>query len=350
MKTAPRKEETMEYRLDQAAEDGDFSGAAGGDTGDGAVRAFAWGLADRSGERKNRPDTKFGIASGCKVFTAVAILRLVEEGKLSLESVLAECLDETFPNFDRNITVHQLLTHTSGVPDYFDEAIMDDFEELWKELPMYTIRSPADFLPLFRDSGMMFGPGERFHYNNAGYILLGLIVEQASGMRFTDYVEKHVFRPAGMKDSGYWPLDRLPSNTATGYIDEEDGTWRTNVYSLPVQGGSDGGAFTTVPDMHKFWDALLGRRLLREELTAKLLTRHAADEGGDGYGYGVWVDMEDGRAERIHVMGYDPGVSFHSAIYPASGAVFTAVSNKSEGAYPMMEAFEGYLQSTEGNQ
>ncbi|WP_156484872.1 serine hydrolase domain-containing protein [Bhargavaea cecembensis] len=349
MKIAPRKKEAMEIGLGKAAENKGFSGAVGADMGDGEVRTFAWGLADRTGERENLPDTKFGIASGCKVFTAVAVLRLVEEGKLSLESTLEECLDETFPDFDRNITVHQLLTHTSGVPDYFDEAVMDDFQELWKDLPMYTIRSLKDFLPLFRDRGMMFTPGERFHYNNAGYILLGLIVEQASGIRFTDYVEEHIFRPAGMTDSGYWPLDRLPKNTATGYIDEEDGTWRTNVYSLPVQGGSDGGAFTTVPDMHKFWDALLRRHLLGEELTALMLTRQAADEDGDGYGYGVWVDMADGHAERIHVMGYDPGVSFHSAIYPSSGAVFTAASNKSKGAYPMMEAFEEHLHFKEGN-
>jgi len=340
--------ETLDHLLHAAAGEKGFSGAVAAQTGDGGLRTLAWGLADRSGERENRYDTKFGIASGCKVFTAVAVLQLVEEGKLTLESTLAECLIEAFPQFDQTITVHQLLTHTSGVPDYFDEAVMEDFEELWKELPMYMVRNLKDFLPLFRDGSMMFAPGERFHYNNAGYILLGLIVEQVSGMRFTDYVEKKVFNRAGMTDSGYWPFDRLPNNTATGYIDEEGGTWRTNVYSLPVQGGSDGGAFTTVPDMHKFWDALLGRRLLGEELTARMLTRHAADKDGDGYGYGVWVDMADGRAERIHVMGYDPGVSFHSAIYPSSGAVFTAVSNKSQGAYPMMEAFEGHLHVMEG--
>ena len=332
-----------EQQMENAARNDGFSGAVAAEDEEGMSLTAAWGLANRSDERENREGTRFGIASGCKIFTAVAVLQLIARRKLSLDSRLADCLDEDFPHFDRGVSVHHLLTHTSGVPDYFDEAVMDDFEELWQEYPMYTMRELRDFLPIFRNQKMMFRAGEKFHYNNAGYILLGLIVERASGMRFTDYVEEHIFRPAHMIDSGYWPLDRLPKNTATGYIDEDDGTWRSNAYSIPVMGGSDGGAFTTAPDMQKFWHALLGHRLLNEEFTQLLLTRHAGREGGDGYGYGVWINTEGNRIKKFHVMGYDPGVSFHSAVYPENGAIFTAASNRSDGAHSMMAAFEEFM-------
>jgi len=215
------------------------------------------GYAQRSDELPIMPDTRFGIASGCKILTAVAIGQLVEQGKLTYESRLSEVLDIDFPLWDESITVQQLLTHTAGIPDYFDEEEMHDFASLWKERPVYAMREPGDFLPMFRNLPMKFAPGERFHYNNAGYIVLGLIIEQQSGTSFAEYVEEHVFRRCGMEDSGYFEADRLPRNTATGYVDHEDGSWTSNVFSIPVKGGADGGAYTTGQDMLRFWNALL---------------------------------------------------------------------------------------------
>ncbi|MFD2879366.1 serine hydrolase domain-containing protein [Paenibacillus rhizoplanae] len=106
-----------------------------------------------------------------------------------------------FPLFDPEITVHELLTHSSGIPDYFDEETMEDFAALWNDTPMYTLRRPVDFLPMFAALPMKFSPGERFHYNNAGYIMLSLLIETVSGMKFTDYVEQHIF-PA-LRDAGF---------------------------------------------------------------------------------------------------------------------------------------------------
>lgn len=100
----------------------------------------------------------------------------------------------------------------------------------------------------------MFQPGERFHYHNAGYILLGLIVEELTGLEFTEYIDKNIFLPCEMKNSGYFSMDQLPKNTALGYIDEENGAWRTNVYSLPIKGSADGGAYITTSDMFRFWE------------------------------------------------------------------------------------------------
>ena len=139
---------------------------------------------------------------------------------------------------------------------------MDDFEELWEMLPMYKIKEGKNFLPLFQNENMKFAPGERFSYNNAGFILLGLIVEKISGVKFTEYIEKNVFEPCNMSDSGYFSMDNLPERTALGYVfDEVRGSYKTNIYSLPIVGGADGGAFTTAEDMVKFWVTKLLRQI-----------------------------------------------------------------------------------------
>ncbi|MFC4683661.1 serine hydrolase [Exiguobacterium sp. s149] len=299
------------------------------------------GYANRAERIENRTSTRFGIASGCKLFTAIAVCQLIEQGKLAFTSTLGECLTIDFPTFDPAVTVEQLLTHTSGIPDYFDESVMVDFEELWRQRPMYHIRQLRDFLPMFQHEPMRQERGVS-QYNNAGYIVLGLIVEQASGLIFSDYIERFVFKPADMTDSGYFSLDALPAHTALGYIDHADGSWRTNHYSIPVKGGADGGAFVTAQDMAKLWNALLGHRLLGEEMTSRLLTPHVkVNDKGVHYGYGLWIQLDANRhVFKYHVMGYDPGVSFHSAYYPATDIVSVVCSNESDGAFDLMKVIE----------
>nr|WP_286184964.1 serine hydrolase domain-containing protein [Bacillus sp. SD075] len=160
-----------------------------------------------------------------------------------MDSKLKDCLSIVFPDFHQNVTIHHLLTHTSDIPDYFDEEVMNDFEQIWQKKPMCHMENSKDFLPMFQDEVIMFEPGERFHYNNVGYILLGLIVEELTGNKFSEYIVNNIFRPCEMKDSGYFSMDQLPENTALGYIDEENGAWRTNVYFLLIKGGADGGAY-----------------------------------------------------------------------------------------------------------
>ncbi|MFS0634905.1 serine hydrolase [Mesobacillus foraminis] len=335
----------------EAQKKNDFSGAILIKDKNTIFAEKSYGYANRSELIKNKIDTAFGIASGCKLFTSIAICQLAEKGKLSLETLLADCLNAPFPHFDKDITIHHLLTHTAGIPDYFDEEVMDDFEELWIQNPMYRLRSLESFLPLFQNQPMKFRAGERFHYNNAGYILLGLIVEQASRLSFTDYVEENIFKRTGMVHSGYFEFDSLPKNTALGYIDFPDGTWKTNIYSLPVKGGSDGGAFVTVHDMAKLWDALIQNQLISEEYTLKLLTPHIATNSENSfYGYGVWIQNNEEGVLKYHLMGYDPGVSFHSAFYPGTSTSTVICSNKSEGAYDMMKEIEKViLQPTESS-
>ncbi|WEG12111.1 serine hydrolase [Pullulanibacillus sp. KACC 23026] len=302
---------------------------------------LSYGYANRSEQIENSTDTRFGIASGCKLFTSIAICQLVEAGKLTFETKLEDCLDVHFPNFDKEITVHHLLTHTSGIPDYFDEEVMDDFEELWVKNPMYLIRNLIDFLPLFQNQPMKLKLGERFHYNNAGYILLGLIVEQASQLNFSKYIEENIFKKAGMTNSGYFEFDSFPRHTALGYIDLPNGKWKTNIYSLPVKGGSDGGAYVTVNDMAILWDSLINNQLLNEEQTKKLLTPYVRTNDKNGYyGYGLWIEKNDSEIFKYHIMGYDPGVSFHSTFYPETSIKTVICSNKSQGAFDIMREIE----------
>ncbi|QVY59684.1 serine hydrolase domain-containing protein [Cytobacillus gottheilii] len=300
----------------------------------------SYGYANRSEKIKNQSKTRYGIASGCKIFTAIAICQLVEEGKISFSSKLNECIDIDFPYFDQNVTIQQLLTHTSGIPDYFDEEEMDNYEELWVTTPMYHIRDLQDFLPLFQNKKMQDAAGSTFHYNNAGYIVLGLIVEKVSGLTFSDYIERFVFQKAGMMESGYFEMDELPAKVALGYVKKPDGGWKTNTYSLPAKSASDGGAYVTAEDMIHFWEALLNGQLLTPEMTQTLLKSTAEIDEDLFYGYGVYILKEEEAVVKYILMGYDPGVNFRSVYYPDKQLSIVVCSNESDGAYEILKEIE----------
>ncbi|MGE7760408.1 serine hydrolase domain-containing protein [Peribacillus sp. NPDC097895] len=334
----------LSRRINETSKQIEFSGVIGVKAGDVLIHSSAHGYSNRSDEMMNTTETRFGIASGCKLFTAIAICQLIQKGKLKFNSQLKDCLSIVFPDFHQNVTIHHLLTHTSGIPDYFDENVMADFEELWQKNPMYHIKRLKDFLPMFQNDMMMFEPGERFHYNNAGYILLGLIVEELTGLEFSEYIDNNIFLPCEMRDSGYFSMDKLPKKTALGYIDDENGTWRTNVYSLPIKGGADGGAYITASDMFRFWEGLFSNQLLNQEYTNLLLKPHiSTKDEGEYYGYGVWINKKNDEIFKYHLMGYDPGVSFNSAVYPANRIKTVITSNESMGPYDITCAIEKEL-------
>ena len=141
---------------------------------------------------------------------------------------------------------------------------------------------------------MKFTPGERFSYCNAGYILLGSIVEKICGVSFQQYVETNIFRPSNMKDSGFFAMDCLPSRTAYGYLKKGNDEWRTNIYTVPIIGGSDGGAFTTAFDVAAFWNALFSCDLVSRSTLTTMLTPHVATAEKDvHYGYGMWMTKQN---------------------------------------------------------
>lgn len=200
------------------------------------------GFADLANEIPNTIETKFASASAGKVFVAVAILQLIEQGHIKFDDTLGELLDVDLHSIDPDVTVKQLLNHTSGVPDYFDESVMDEYEELWVDYPNYKIRHNNDLFPLFINKPMMYEKGERFQYNNSGYVLLASIIEKVTGMYFDDYLKKNIFDVCDMKSTGYYAFDRLPARCANSYIycpDTND--FRTNIYSTDVKGTGAGG-------------------------------------------------------------------------------------------------------------
>jgi CubicO group peptidase (beta-lactamase class C family) len=308
----------------------------------------AYGYANRAESLPNQIDTRFQMASGCKIFTAVAICQLVEQGRLSFDARLQDCVDAGFPNFDARVTVRHLLTHTSGITSYFEEDVNPDYEALWQNLPVYGMRETRDFLPLFQHKMQKFEPGARFEYNDGGFILLGLIVEAVSGLSFADYVTSYVFQPANMADSGYFCADRLPPRTALAYIEEKDGSWRTNTFAVPIVGGPDGGAYTTASDMVRFWDALFAYKLLGSEMTETMLSSHVRAEGaraGVHYGYGVWMFVCDDGTRIPYVEGWDPGVAFLSAIHLREKTTTTILGNTNRSVWRIYDVISEVIES-----
>jgi CubicO group peptidase (beta-lactamase class C family) len=303
------------------------------------VFSKGYGFANRAESIPNKVDTRFQMASGCKIFTSVAVCQLVQKGLISFDTPLKDCLDISFPEFSPDITVHHLLTHSSGITSYFEEDVNPDYEALWRELPMYRVRTPRDFLPLFQHKKMKFAPGERFEYNDGGYIILGLIIEQQTKMSFYKYVEENVLAPCAMTDSGYFATDRLPARTAYAYIyNKDDDRYRTNFFAVPIVGGPDGGAYTTAFDMTRFWRSLFDHRVLNKRLTEKLLCPHmAAESEGQHiyYGYGVWMIKRNDRVVSYYVEGWDPGAAFISAFHPKGEILITIIGNTNKPIWPI---------------
>lgn len=297
------------------------------------------GWADLANQVPNTINTKFASASAGKVFVAVGILQLIQQGRLRFQDTLGSLLNLDLHGIDPLVTVEQLLTHTSGVPDYFDESVMDEYEELWAEYPNYKIRHNADLLPLFIHKKMMYPRGERFQYNNTGYVLLAMILERIAGVEFDVYLREHIFDVCGMKDTGYYELDRLPARCANNYIyDGDSNSYRTNIYSVDAKGTGAGGAFVTVPDIICFWERLTNGKLLSPDLVSRMLSRQSGD-GSDAeegyYGFGVWI-MGGGGMDIPYFQGCDPGVSFLSEYHPEKEMITVLVSNYGDNVWEEM--------------
>ena len=331
----------------------DFRGVAFVTRNGKEVYQHIGGFADLPNEIPNTLNTRFATASAGKVFVAVGILQLIEQGKLHLEDTLGNVLTMDLGQIDPDVTIRQLLTHTSGVPDYFDESVMDDYEELWIDFPNYRIRHNNDLFPLFLNKPMMYPKGEKFQYNNTGFVLLASVIEKITGQYFDEYLRDHVFRKCGMESTGYYELDRLPARCANNYIYcPETGDYRTNIFSVDAKGTGAGGAFVTVPDTLKFWDALVRGKLISKELVSQMFRKQSGD-GSDPeegwYGFGLWIINNPNGVDIPYFQGCDPGVSFISEYNPNTNTVAVLVSNYGDNVWQEMrkirEALYGNLGS-----
>ncbi len=232
----------------KASEAGDFSGAILIARDGVPVFEEAWGYADRDKKIPNTTGTKFNIGSINKSFTSLAVLKLVADGKLSLDDTIGRFLPD-YPNKDAaaRVTVRHLLEMSSGIGDFFGER----FDAADKE----KILTLADYLPLFADRPLEFEPGKGNLYSNGGYIVLGLIIEKVTGQDYYDHIREAIYEPAGMTDSEWIPKAAGISGRALGYV-RDGGAWKTNYETLPGKGSSAGGGYSTARDLLKYTVAL----------------------------------------------------------------------------------------------
>jgi CubicO group peptidase (beta-lactamase class C family) len=338
----------LKEQLDEAIAETNFSGVVHVRHRGETAYSRAAGYADRANGIANTIDTRFGIASGSKFFTALAVGRLIDSEKLDLDTRIADRIPWEFPRYSREITVQQLLTHTSGVPDYYDEEKITDFDGFRVAIPWCDLRGPKDYLAVFPDEPMKFPPGERFSYSNGGYVLLGVLIEELTGLAYPDFVGSEIFDPVGMIHSGFFAMNRLPARTALGYVEEANGDWRTNVFDLPIVGSSDGGAFTTVGDVERLWDAFWAGEILSADLMAAYTAPWVeAKSGGAGryYGHGIWIKTGAESEREDSITGCDAGVSFRSSVIRARELLVTVISNTTRGAWPVLRRVDELVAS-----
>jgi CubicO group peptidase (beta-lactamase class C family) len=292
---------------------------------------FSGGLADRASGAPVHLGTRFELASLSKTFPAAAMLSCVRDGLVSPTDLVTDLLPvERRPRtLDPAVSVHHLLTHTSGIGDYAEEDedrphYVADYGSLWVDRPMYRMERPDDFLPLYTDLTPIFSPGDEFHYSNGGYVLLGAVLEQVTGRPFAVAVTERVFRPAGMDASAYLRSDEANPDVAVGYPPHEgDGPSRSNIFSVPVIGGGDGGGHSTVGDLDRLLRAIGSGDLLGPEVTALMLERHVAVDEGWAMGYGLFLGLTGGFGHG----GGDPGVETGARSLPGPDIAWVVLCN-----------------------
>ena len=302
---------------------------------DGApVYMAAYGLASRSPDVPNQTDTRFNLGSMDKMFTAIAILQLVEQGQLSLDGRITDYWPD-YPNQEvaREVTIHHLLVHTSGMGDCFE----GDFFTTPKD----QLRALEGYLPLFVDDPLQFEPGTQFAYSNEGYIVLGLIIEKVTGQSYWDYVRENIYQPSGMSHTDAYELDTEVPNRAIGYTTldaqgNETGALVDNTPLMPIKGTSAGGGYSTVEDLLNFSNALLGYQLLSPESTELLLAGKVEVRRGITCAYGFF----DKTVESQRVVGHTggaPGVCAFMEMFLDSGYTVIVLSNTDQGCSPVLE-------------
>lgn len=328
--------------LDKLASVSDFSGCVTVLDGGETVFDECRGLADRSFNVPVDHRTKFHIGSVGKMFTAVAIAQLVEAGKLSWNDTLAKRVPE-YPDqaTAKKITVWELLHHTSGlgdfmVPEYFEHA------------QRYV--NPADYLGLIARQPKVGEPGKGLSYSNAGYVLLGRIVENVSGESYFDYIQRHIFEPARMTSSGFDSEDQIVPGLAVGYY-HDDGvfsrTWKANWVQGGYKGSPAGGGYSTDADLLRFAAALHGGKLLKSATLAKMFDGEVPNDGPGAIGAGIDDRLSHGRHIRGHQGGIE-GTTADLEMVWDTGAAVALTSNEGPSQHWLLAEQIADLLAAEG--
>lgn len=294
--------------------------------------AKAYGTANKDFEVPNRVDTKFNLGSMNKMFTAVAIAQLAEQGKLSFDDPLARFLPD-FPDPDaaKKIQIKHLLTHTSGLGSYFNQKFIESSRSRW--------RTVDEMMELARGESLAFEPGTRWQYSNTGFLVLGKVIEKVTGQDYFEYVREHIYEPAGMTNTDAYELDYVTPNLAIGYQKEftdQGVVFRNNLFEHVIRGGPAGGGYSTVEDLLRFDAALRSNGLVGPEYTRRLLTSKP-ELSSPEYGFGFAIDTE--RNVVGHNGGF-MGISSNLDMFLGSGYTAVVLSNYGGASPPVVSKIQ----------
>lgn len=281
----------------------------------------AFGKANLELDVPMQKDNVFRIGSITKQFTALAILKLMEEGKLSLEDEITKFIPD-YPTQGHTITVHHLLNHTSGIKSYTG---MDKWDAAVRRKDF----TPLEMVEYFKDEPMDFAPGEAYRYNNSGYFILGYIIENVSGMTYEDYVETKFFAPLGMKQSYYGHPEEITPKRATGYMPATGGPQNAAYLSM-TQPYAAGSLLSTVEDLATWYEAVNDGKVVSEASLQLALTPTRLNDGEiEKYGYGLSLMNFEGSEAYGHGGGIN-GFLTASTYFPEE-EVFVAVFSNFNG-------------------
>jgi CubicO group peptidase (beta-lactamase class C family) len=275
----------------------------------------AYGFANAEWSVPNTPQTKFEIGSLTKQFTATAILHLVEAGKLRLDAPISTYIPD-LPHVWSRISIHQLLTHTSGIPN--TEKLSDYTQGL------HHVYTPSELIALVQNRPLDYAPGTKWKYSNTDYYLLGYLIERISTESYADYLQHHLFGPLAMTDTGYNSYTTVLPRRATGYV-REVGQLQNAERPNPSIPYSAGAVFSTVEDLFKWDEALYAEKIIKRATQDKMFTSYK--EGGEGYGYGWFISSKEGRKKQFHE-GSTFGFGSFIARYPNDHILVVVLSNQ----------------------
>jgi CubicO group peptidase (beta-lactamase class C family) len=335
--------ETLDRYFRELEREDQYSGVVLVTQGETRLFGEAYGCASRAWKVPNTLETRFDTASITKLFTAVATAQCVDRGLFGLDTRAVEYLGLEEMAISPAATVYHLLTHSSGIGDDVEEEDGEVYEELWLRKANYLVTETADFLPQFAHKPPNFAPGEGSRYCNCSFVLLGLMIEKATGKRYRDYVRRNVFARAGMADSDFFRMDWVHGNVAEGADPIRDGSgavtgWKKNIYSFPPVGSPDAGAHVTAADLDRFLRALHAGELLSRESTAAFLTpqvpyRDRAEWTRKfGYVLEFFIDAQ-GEVDFYQKDGINAGVSGIIRHYPDRDINVVLLSNMEDGVW-----------------
>jgi len=309
----------IEQLVQQEMEDGPIPGVSVAVEHDGQLlMARGFGFADLEHDVPVGPETVFRIGSVTKQFTALAILQLVEQGKIALDDEITRFLPD-YPVQGHTVTIHHLLTHTSGIASYTGLG-----EKFWKVSRLDL--SHQELLDLFANEPFDFAPGEKWSYSNSGYYLLGMIIEAVSGESYADYVHNHIFEPLGMVDTMYCDPVAIVPHRARGYATKDGEVVNAEPLSMTSPGAA--GALCSTPlDLLTWQRALDDNTLISAASRKQMLTEAKLNDGsGTGYAYGLGIGELDGHLKVAHGGGIN-GFAVAFDTFPDDHLVVVAFSN-----------------------